>query len=166
METQLCAVWQDVLGVEKIGIRDNFFAVGGDSIRVVQIVKRAQAVGVVLDVKDIFFHQTIAELAAIQHGSRALVEPAPLHLLTDAFDASPFMDETVEDCYPVTAMQQRMLEQHGTHGLEQAVYQPRVIYDIHGIKLDPARVEAALRHLLDRHPALRTRFQGRRRRCA
>ncbi|MBQ3300577.1 MAG: amino acid adenylation domain-containing protein [Eggerthellaceae bacterium] len=121
METQLCAVWQDVLGVEKIGIRDNFFAVGGDSIRVVQIVKRAQAVGIVLDVKDIFFHQTIAELAAIQRGSRVLVEPVPLHLLTGAFDASPFMDETVEDCYPVTAMQQRMLEQHGTHGLEQAV---------------------------------------------
>jgi amino acid adenylation domain-containing protein len=158
METQLCEVWQDVLQVEKIGIRDNFFAVGGDSIRVVQIVKQAQAVGIVLDVKDVFFHQTIAELAAIQRGSRAPVEPAPLHLLTGAFDASPFMDETVEDCYPVTAMQQRMLEQHGTHGLEQAVYQPRVIYDIHGIKLEPARVEAALRHLLDRHPALRTRF--------
>ena len=158
METQLCAVWQDVLQVEKIGIRDNFFAVGGDSIRVVQIVKRAQAVGIVLDVKDIFFHQTIAELAAIQRGSRVLVERAPLHLLTGAFDASPFMDETVEDCYPVTAMQQRMLEQHGTHGLEQAVYQPRVIYDIDGIVLEPARLEAALRHLLYKHPVLRTRF--------
>jgi amino acid adenylation domain-containing protein len=158
METQLCAVWQDVLRVEKIGIRDNFFAVGGDSIRVVQIVKQAQAMGIVLDVKDIFFHQTIAELAAIQRGSRALAEPAPLHLLTGAFDASPFMDETVEDCYPVTAMQQRMLEQHGMHGLEQAVYQPRVIYDIDGIVLEPARLEAALRHLLHKHPVLRTRF--------
>jgi len=158
METQLCAVWQDVLGVEQIGIRDNFFAVGGDSIRVVQIVKRAQTVGIVLDVKDIFFHQTIAELATMQRASRTLVEPAPLHVLTGAFDASPFMDETVEDCYPVTAMQQRMLEQHGTHGLEQAVYQPRVIYDIDGIVLEPARLEAALRHLLDKHPVLRTRF--------
>ena len=158
METQLCEVWQDVLQVEKIGIRDNFFAVGGDSIRVVQIVKRAQAVGIVLDVKDIFLHQTIAELASIQRGSRALLEPAPLHLLTGAFDASPFMDETVEDCYPVTAMQQRMLEQHGTHGLEQAVYQPRVIYDIDGIVLEPARLEAALRHLLHKHHVLRTRF--------
>lgn len=158
MQTQLCAIWQDVLRVEKIGVRDNFFAVGGDSIRVVQIVKRAQAVGIALEVKDIFFHQTIAELADIQRGSRALVEPAPLHLLTDAFDASPFMDETVEDCYPVTAMQQRMLEQHGTHGLEQAVYQPRVIYDIDGIVLEPARLEAALRHLLQKHPVLRTRF--------
>jgi amino acid adenylation domain-containing protein len=160
LEMQLCEVWQHVLRLEKVGIHDNFFAVGGDSIRVVQIVKRAEAAGIALDVKDIFLHQTIAELARFhrQRGSRALVEPAPLYLLTRAFDPSPFMDETAEDCYPVTAMQQRMLEQHGTHGLEQAVYQPRVIYDIDGIVLDPARLEAALRYLLNKHPVLRTRF--------
>ena len=160
MEKLLCEVWQDVLSLEKVGIHDNFFAVGGDSIRVVQIVKRAEAVGIALDVKDIFLHQTIAELAEShrQRGLRACAEPAPLHLLTQSFDPSTFMDATAEDCYPVTAMQQRMLEEHGTHGLEQAVYQPRVIYDIDGIVLDRARLEAALRYLLNKHPVLRTRF--------
>lgn len=65
IEDKLTAIWSSVIGVEQIGIHDNFFALGGDSILSVQIVARAKTEGIKLTIKDLFEHQTIAELAAV-----------------------------------------------------------------------------------------------------
>ncbi|MFM8330867.1 MAG: condensation domain-containing protein, partial [Candidatus Methylumidiphilus sp.] len=62
-ETLLADIWRAVLGVERVGIRDNFFALGGDSILSIQIVSRANRAGLGLTVKQLFQHQTIEELA-------------------------------------------------------------------------------------------------------
>ncbi|WP_407657026.1 non-ribosomal peptide synthase/polyketide synthase [Lentzea atacamensis] len=62
-EETLAAVWSQVLGVERVGVHDNFFELGGDSILSLQIVARARAAGLGVDVADVFAHQTIAELA-------------------------------------------------------------------------------------------------------
>ncbi|MFJ7147383.1 non-ribosomal peptide synthase/polyketide synthase [Streptomyces sp. NPDC100445] len=62
-EERLAAIWAEVLGVERVGTRDNFFALGGDSILSIQIVSRARQAGLALTTKDVFRHQTIVELA-------------------------------------------------------------------------------------------------------
>lgn len=62
-EERLIEVWQSVLNVEGLGPRDNFFALGGDSIISLQIVSRAKRAGFVIKPKHIFEFQTIAELA-------------------------------------------------------------------------------------------------------
>ncbi|MEU9096723.1 non-ribosomal peptide synthase/polyketide synthase [Streptomyces sp. NPDC048361] len=62
-EERLAAIWADVLGVPRVGARDNFFALGGDSILSIQIVSRARRAGLALTTKDVFRHQTITELA-------------------------------------------------------------------------------------------------------
>ncbi|WP_239571871.1 non-ribosomal peptide synthetase, partial [Streptomyces sp. G44] len=62
-EERLAAIWAEVLGVERVGARDNFFTLGGDSILSIQIVSRARQAGLVLATKDVFRHQTVAELA-------------------------------------------------------------------------------------------------------
>ncbi|MFE9411577.1 non-ribosomal peptide synthase/polyketide synthase [Streptomyces sp. NPDC006704] len=62
-ERTLAAIWADVLGVPKVGARDKFFALGGDSILSIQIVSRARRAGLALTTKDVFRHQNIAELA-------------------------------------------------------------------------------------------------------
>ncbi|HSV65773.1 MAG TPA: amino acid adenylation domain-containing protein, partial [Mycobacteriales bacterium] len=59
-EHSLAEIWAQVLGVEQVGIEDNFFALGGDSILSIQLVSRARAAGLRLTSKDIFRHQTIA----------------------------------------------------------------------------------------------------------
>lgn len=64
LEQQLVAAWSSVLKREKIGIQDNFFDLGGDSILGIQIVFRLRREGLELKSDDIFRHQTIAELAA------------------------------------------------------------------------------------------------------
>ncbi|MBF0215188.1 MAG: non-ribosomal peptide synthetase, partial [Magnetococcales bacterium] len=64
-ERLLTRLWQEVLGVESVGIHDNFFELGGDSILSIQIVARARQAGVPLTLRQIFQHQTIAELAQL-----------------------------------------------------------------------------------------------------
>ncbi|MBQ4849263.1 non-ribosomal peptide synthetase [Pseudoalteromonas sp. MMG012] len=63
LEQQLCQIWQQVLGIEKIGVRDDFFRIGGDSIVSIQLVSALRQAGHVLQVKDIIEAPTIAEQA-------------------------------------------------------------------------------------------------------
>ncbi len=63
-ETLLAAVWSAVLGVERVGVDDNFFDLGGDSILSLQIVARARKAGLQITTRQLFEHQTVAELAA------------------------------------------------------------------------------------------------------
>ncbi|RXF01352.1 non-ribosomal peptide synthetase/type I polyketide synthase [Pseudoalteromonas sp. PS5] len=62
-EKILCEIWQEILGLEKVGIHDNFFTCGGDSIISIQLVSKANRQGISINTRDIFEAQTIAELA-------------------------------------------------------------------------------------------------------
>lgn len=65
LEQKLCGIWQKLLKLERIGIEDNFFAVGGDSIISIQLISRARQAGMQLTAKDIFKHPTIKQLAQV-----------------------------------------------------------------------------------------------------
>ncbi len=70
VEQQLCEIWQEVLNIPQVGIEDNFFALGGDSIISIQVVSRAKRQGLHFTVRQLFDHQCIAKLAeTIGHGS-------------------------------------------------------------------------------------------------
>lgn len=62
-EQKLVKIWEQVLNVQPIGIRDNFFEIGGDSILSIQIVAKARKAGLALKANQLFEHQSIAELA-------------------------------------------------------------------------------------------------------
>ncbi|MEX2964659.1 amino acid adenylation domain-containing protein, partial [Microbulbifer sp. TYP-18] len=65
MEVTLVALWQENLKVEKIGIEDNYFSLGGDSIRSISLVAEAKERGLVFSVKDLFSNPTVAALASV-----------------------------------------------------------------------------------------------------
>lgn len=65
IETVLAEVWSAVLGVDQVGVEDNFFGLGGDSILSIQVVSRARQAGLTVSSKDLFQHQTIAELGRV-----------------------------------------------------------------------------------------------------
>src|SRR5262249_53400232 len=62
-EAILAEIWRGVLGLPAVGIDDNFFALGGDSILAIQVVARAHDAGLRLSPTQLFQNQTIAELA-------------------------------------------------------------------------------------------------------
>ena len=59
-ELAMRSIWQDVLGVDGLSVTDDIFALGGDSLRILQIVARARKAGFTLDAMRIFEHRTIA----------------------------------------------------------------------------------------------------------
>ncbi|MBD7911567.1 non-ribosomal peptide synthetase [Clostridium cibarium] len=63
VEKKMALVWSEVLGAEKIGIKDNFYDFGGDSIKSIQIVSRLKNLGLKVDIKDILDHQTIEKIS-------------------------------------------------------------------------------------------------------
>jgi aryl carrier-like protein len=65
MERLLADLWSDVLDAGPIGVHEDFFELGGDSMQCIQIVTAARARGVVFDPRDLFVHPTIAELAQV-----------------------------------------------------------------------------------------------------
>jgi amino acid adenylation domain-containing protein len=63
IEEKLLAIWTQVLRIDQMSVDDNFFALGGDSIRIVQIVSQAQYKGLHFEAQLIYQHQTIRDLA-------------------------------------------------------------------------------------------------------
>ena len=72
LERELASIWQGVLGVEQIGIYDDFFALGGDSIKAIQLRSRIRKLGYDLGVKDLFENATLEACAKQLRAARAV----------------------------------------------------------------------------------------------
>jgi len=89
LQRALVEIWQERLGIERVGVEDNYFALGGDSIRSVSLVAEAQKRGVHFSVKDVFAYPTVAGLASAlergeARGGEVSEEIAPFALLRDS----------------------------------------------------------------------------------
>ncbi|WP_406320106.1 amino acid adenylation domain-containing protein [Streptomyces sp. NBC_01637] len=163
----LAGLWRDLLGVEKVGPRDNFFALGGDSVSAVFLVSRAREAGFTLTARQVFAHQTLAELAAVavvpdtvSHPPAPVPEDYPLAGL-DRASLDRVLDGTgpngVQDIYPCTPLQAGMLFE-AVHDPGGDAYFIQYRWEIEG-DLAPDTVTAAWQHVVDRHDALRCSFR-------
>jgi amino acid adenylation domain-containing protein/non-ribosomal peptide synthase protein (TIGR01720 family) len=137
-EEMLARLWSELLGVSQVGIHDNFFELGGDSILTIQVVARAKRSGLRLTPKQLFQHQTVAELAAV-------IDSAP------AISAE---QGEVTGVAPLTPIQRWFFEHDfaETHHWNMAyAFEPRRAVDVNIL-------ERALMALLSHHDALRLRF--------
>jgi amino acid adenylation domain-containing protein len=157
-ERLLAQVWAEVLGVERAGRTDNFFAVGGDSVLAIKVVSRARAHGIRLTGKDLFLNPTIAELAQVAtrtDGEPAAVEAdRPLVHLTTEETGRLAAGGAVADVYPLTSMQSGMLFDAlitGDRGLHLIQFDLMIDH----VK-DPELLARAWQRTADRLPALRT----------
>jgi aryl carrier-like protein len=110
IEQTLCDIWQEVLKRERIGIRENFFSLGGDSILSIRVVSALRSRGIGLDIKDIFQYQTVEQLA-LQARTGTGEERARLErfaLLTEE-ERAGVDREQYEDAYPLSALQAGMV---------------------------------------------------------
>ena len=140
VEAVLAGVFAEVLGAARVGVRDNFFALGGDSILGIQVVTRARRAGLVLTSRDIFAHQTVAAIAP--HVTRDLPPAADQGVVTG--DA------------PLTPIQRWFLD---SHSVRPEHFDQSVVVDLDA-DLDVPALRTALAALVEHHDALRTRFEG------
>ncbi|MFT3764376.1 MAG: amino acid adenylation domain-containing protein [Minicystis sp.] len=141
VEEQLARIWAGVLRVERVGIHDNFFAIGGDSILSIQIVSRAEAAGIHISPRQMFQHQTVAELAAVA-GSEKVV----------AAEQGPITGPV-----PLTPIQRWWLDQEQP----QASHNNQSFFLEATESLDARAVEAAVGAIFNHHDALRLRVHKR-----
>ncbi|HEX6288636.1 MAG TPA: amino acid adenylation domain-containing protein, partial [Herpetosiphonaceae bacterium] len=154
-EEALAAAWAEVLGIERVGVYDNFFGLGGDSIRSLQVVAAARARGIGITIQQMFEHQTIAELAEMITPN-ALPSPQ----LASFDQLSPADREKlppdVEIAYPLATLQSGMLF-HSAASPEAALYHDCFSFHLRA-PYDPAALHSALDSLSARHAVLRTSF--------
>ena len=75
MEQQLVDVWREVLGLQTIGVRDDFFELGGDSMHCIQIVSAALDRGILFAPRDLFANPTVEALAGIASTDQVVAPP-------------------------------------------------------------------------------------------
>ncbi|TDF92724.1 non-ribosomal peptide synthetase [Paenibacillus piri] len=134
-ELLLAEIWQEVLGAARVGINDNFFSLGGDSIKAIQMAARLRKTGWKLDMKDLFQNPTIAQVSVyLQWVKGERIDQAH-----------------VEGEVPLTPIQHWFFEQQFTdsHHWNQSV----MLHAPSGIK--PETAARALRKLAEHHDALR-----------
>ncbi len=158
VEQALCEVWQEVLKRERVGIEDNFFSLGGDSILSIRVVALLKSRGIALGINDIFQHQTIALLAAqaraVESEGAAL---EPFALLTEAERAELADSYIYEDAYPMSTLQTGMVF-HTQLEQFSGVYHDIVVEHVK-CAWDQASFEQALTACVAEHPVLRTVFR-------
>jgi amino acid adenylation domain-containing protein len=160
IEQRLAEVWAEVLGFEHVGIEDNFFDLGGDSIRSIRLRALAQEKGLDFSLQQLFQYQTVKQLAqVVTQSTPANAEGQP----AQAFDLLPPKDKArlgsieysnVVDAYPLTKLQTGLVF-HSEHTPDYLIY----VTTLHlRAPLDPAGLRIAIKQLLNRHPMLRTSF--------
>jgi aryl carrier-like protein len=157
-EEVLANIWAEVLGVERVGIHDNYFARGGDSIRSVRVLALAQERGSEFSLQSLFRHQTISELAGAlangESGSIGFETVGPFSLVSD--EDRLRLPEDIEDAYPLSMLQTGMLY-HMELASDRPAYHNACSYQIRAT-FDAAVFEEAVQRVVARHPALRTSF--------
>jgi len=138
-EATLVEIWMEVLGVERIGIHDNFLQLGGDSIMGIQVVARANQAGLRLTPRQVLEHPTVAELARVA-----------------GFDEPVRAEQgLVIGAAPLTPNQQRFLT---GDPIDPDHFNQSLLFEV-GLPLDPGLLHRSLVHLLEHHDALRLRFR-------
>ena len=134
----LADIWSQVLRIKDVGVHDRFFELGGDSILSVQVIAKANQAGLRLTLKQIFQHQTIAELA----------------LAAEAATPSRFEQGVVAGDVPLTPIQAWFFEQDYA---EQHHWNQARLLELRE-DLEPTLLERAIQQLAVHHDALRLRF--------
>jgi non-ribosomal peptide synthase protein (TIGR01720 family) len=78
IEEKLCDVWREVLGIESIGTQANFFEVGGDSIKAIQVSSRLQKYGLKLSIQDLFRYPRISDLSKYVKKMDRVIDQSPV----------------------------------------------------------------------------------------
>jgi amino acid adenylation domain-containing protein/non-ribosomal peptide synthase protein (TIGR01720 family) len=138
-EKVLCGLMAELLHVPEVGVDDNFFSLGGDSILSIQWVSRARAAGVPISPRQVFTFQTVAALARAVEDTAAENAAAQVSGIGEV-PLTPILSWWSETAAPGDRLRQSALLRVPPGGV--------------------TRVSGVLQDVLDAHDMLRARFSG------
>jgi amino acid adenylation domain-containing protein len=175
VEESMAVIWADILGLDKVGIHDNFFSIGGHSLLAIKLIERMRRDNLQIDVRALFSSPTIAELAPDVGGASAEVEVPPNLIPPGSHSVTPEMltlvtltpDEiatvvravpggaaNIQDIYPLAPLQEGILFHHRMSQEGDFYLLPSITGFDTRARLDGFL--AALQQVIDRHDILRT----------
>lgn len=164
-ELALAAVWESTLKIEKIGVYDNFFQMGGDSIVSIRLISAInKALNTSLRVDQLYKNQSIADLAVaieaeqnnniiIERYLRTKKDIENLRNTVLEIIANP---EAIEEVYPMSDIQKGMVFS-SVMNPEKAIYHDQFVYQIPKADIDLLNKSMAL--MIEKHAILRTAFE-------
>ncbi len=155
VESKLRDIWAGVLEVEKLGIHDDFFSLGGDSITILRVRSEANRRNIVFEVQDLLRHPTIAGLAqhTLDRSKTNSYAFKSLHLVADSDRAAV---GEVEDAFPMSQLALGMLF-HTIQRPTSRMYRDVFRYQI-SLEWDEQRFREAVQAVVDHSQALRSTF--------
>ncbi|UQI45505.1 amino acid adenylation domain-containing protein [Streptomyces sp. HU2014] len=155
LEAELAAIWADVLEVPSVGIHDNYFVLGGDSITMLRIRAGGERRGIHFSLTDLIKGPTVAQLA-----TRAVLDAGGTHTATAVtpFELVSAVDRgrltALADAFPLTRVQLGLLY-HSRRHENSAVYNDVFQYSV-GTAWHEKEFRTAFAGLVERHPVLRS----------
>jgi len=143
IENTLASIWQEILGVDKVGIEDNFFDLGGHSLMIGQVINNIyKQLNGTISYKELFLTPTIAQIS--QKIRKENYQPIP--------------KTQIQNFYPLTVSQHKMWVLSQFEGGQSA-------YNMHGAvklkgDLDVSKLEKAFHLLISKYEILRTYFKA------
>lgn len=155
-EKMMVEIWKDVLNVGQIGVNDNFFSLGGDSIKFITILTRAKQKGITFNFKQLFEHPTIKSLLdnLDTHDEILSSEKQYFDMIKES-DLEKINDE-IEDAYPLSFLQEGLIYQSELNK-GSSVYHDVFNYRMHG-KFDADKFKEAVKILAQKHEIIRTSY--------
>lgn len=139
-EVCLVQIMEEILGIEKVGILDNFFDIGGDSLKAIELISKLEKQGYHTEIKMIFATETIKELAD------ALIVEADIKENIECTGDIPATDAQMR-IYTSQNMQQ-----------DSTTYNVPYVFKVEDV--DGGRLQSAIDSLIFRHEILRTYFEN------
>ncbi|WP_266171372.1 non-ribosomal peptide synthetase [Dyella subtropica] len=155
-ETLLAKLFAEILGLEKIGIDESFFDLGGDSILAIQLKVRAQHAGIAFELAGLFDHQSVAELATIAGFTAGSATRAVQAFELISPDDRQRIPDHIEDAYPLGRVQAGMVF-YNRYDTDSALYHV-VFCALIRMPFDESLMREALGELSRRHEVLRTSY--------
>lgn len=157
-EEVLAEVWAKVLRLERVGVRQNFFEAGGDSLRAIQIKSQAQLRGINFTIHQLLQHQTIEQLCLhlddAEVARDSVPDLAPFALISE--EDRKKVPEGVVDALPLSALQAGLVFITESNP-ESAFYHDIFMYRMKA-PFDFAAMDKAVQLVSRNHPILRTAF--------
>ncbi|MCK5055304.1 MAG: AMP-binding protein, partial [Candidatus Aminicenantes bacterium] len=167
MEKRMVSVWQQVLELDQVGIKDNFFNIGGDSIKAIRLISALnEELNMDIKIKDLYAGQTIEELAGkAKKSSRgygesesAAVELKIAGLKGSVLSAAdPTGKSNIEDIFPMSDIEKGIVFYY-LKNTEVIIYHDQFVYPMKFREFDVKLFKQAMNLLVEKHQILRTGF--------